>query len=120
MPGKLSIFTVTFAARNLTSAIDHGFFDRITFDELNREIENGNLITFLEEKLNGGDWSLVGPVFDQGPLFVEAMKQRAVRFKNYEHEIGIHNSGTCLLLAFCIEEIQLLTPIEGNIRSIKS
>jgi len=53
MPGKLSIFTVTFAARNLTSAIDHGFFDRITFDELYREIENGNLITFLEEKLNG-------------------------------------------------------------------
>jgi len=120
MPDKLNIFTVTFAARNLTSAIDQGFADRITLDELYREIENGNLITFLEERLSGWDWGLFGPDFDQGPLFVEAMKQNAIRFKNCEHEIGIHNLGTCLLLAFCIEEIQHLTPIEGKIRSIKS
>lgn len=120
MSDKLSIFTVTFAARNLTSAIDHGFADKITIDELYKEIESGNLITFLKERLNDWDWGLFGPDFNQGPLFVEAMKQKAIRFKNYEHEIGIRNSGTCLLLAFCIEEVQNLTPIEGKIRSSKS
>ena len=48
METKLRLSTLSFAAFNLTSALDHGFIDKITFDELYRETESGNLINFMQ------------------------------------------------------------------------
>ena len=109
MTAKLEISTVAWAAFNLTDAIDHGLANSIMFDEIRREIENGNLIAFLNERLGDFDWGLFGPEFDQGPSFVEAMQFEAEVFKDRERrKLGIKNSGVCLLLSFCIEAMQQL------------
>ena len=107
METKLRLSTLSFAAFNLTSALDHGLIDKITFHELYRETESGNLINFLKERLGDFDWSLFGPEFDQGPYFVEAIQSVAEVLKGQERrKIGISNSGICLLLSFCIEVMQ--------------
>jgi len=107
MKTKLRLSTLSFAAFNLTAALDKGLIHKITFDELYREIENGNLIKFLEERLDDYDWSLFGPEFDQGPAFVEAIQRVAEVLKGRERrKMGIQYSGVCLLLSFCIEVMQ--------------
>jgi len=68
---------LSFAAFNLTAALDKGLIHKITFDELYREIDNGTLINFLNERLDNYDWSLFGPELDQGPAFVEAIQSVA-------------------------------------------
>lgn len=109
MADKLRISTVAWAAFNLNSAIDHGLVDVIAFDEIRKEIENGNLIKFLNERLADFDWGLFGSEFDQGPSFIDAMQFEAEVFKDREkRKLGIRNSGVCLLLAFCIEALQQL------------
>ena len=107
MKTKLRLSTLSYAAFNLTAAIDEGHIHKITFDELYREIENGNLINFLKDRLNDCDWSLLGPESDQGPAFVEALQRLPnVLRGNERRKLGIQYSGVCLLLSFCIELMQ--------------
>ena len=109
MTAKLRVSSVAWAAFNLTSSLDHGPVVQITIDEIRKEIKDGSLIAFLNEKLSNYDWSLFGPEFDQGSPFVEAMQFEADVFEGREgRKLGIRNSGICLLLAFCIEAMQQL------------
>ena len=92
-------------AFEITSAIDHGFIDAISYDEIYKEIKSGRLITFLKEKL--GDAIVLSHLKGnpgQERCFIEVMQ----RIANVAvgSDFGIEKHGLCLLLAFCIEAIQ--------------
>jgi hypothetical protein len=114
METKLRLSTLSIVAFNLVSAIDHGFLEKITFDEIYREIESGNLIAFLKSQLGDSvDLSLVTADTVQGRRFIEALQRLPnVLAGNERRKLGVENSGLCLLLAFCIELMQHLESYE--------
>jgi hypothetical protein len=110
MEQKLRIAPVSSVAFDLITAIDHGFLEEITFDEIYREIESGNLIAFLKNRLGDNvDLSLVTTDTAQGRSFIKVMQRLPdVLRGNERKKLGVEKSGLCLLLAFCIEVMQNL------------
>lgn len=106
MKTKLLLSSLSFTAFKLTSAIERGYLNKITFDEIYQGIESGDLLSYLEEKL-AIDLSIINRVPDQKQGFIEVMQEIAGGYKGREeNKLALKNCGLCLLLAFCIEAMQ--------------
>jgi len=92
-------------AFELTAAIDQGLIDKISYDEIYREIEKSSLISFVKERLGDAiDVSLLENNPEQSAYFIEFMKRIANCVTG--SDFGVEKHGICLLLAFCIEGMQ--------------
>jgi hypothetical protein len=108
METKLRLSSLSAMAFELTSAIDHGFIDEFSFDEIYKEIESGRLIAFLKERLGDAvDLSILEKNPEQNASFIELMQRTSNVLSGQERrKLGIEKHGLCLLLAFCIEAMQ--------------
>lgn len=108
MQTRLSLSALGCAAIELTSAIEHGHLNEITFDDIYRQIENGRLVPFLEDRLGDDiDLSLISPDQEQGQYLIAVLNEVAGGLHGRERKkLGVESCGLCLLLAFCIEAMQ--------------
>ncbi len=104
---KLLLDSVSYLAFNLVSAIDHGYINSFTFDDIYQGLDNKNLLHKLEEKLGDTiDLSLLTKS-EQGKLLVECLSGVAINLKQRERrKFGVESCGLCLLMAFCLEIMQ--------------
>lgn len=105
MRQKLHLTSLSIMAFELTAVIDQGLTDKVSCDEIYREIESGNLIAFLKDRLGDAvDLSLLENNPEQNASLIELM-QRIANVTTASN-FGIEKHGLCLLLAFCIEGMQ--------------
>jgi hypothetical protein len=106
MENELWLSTLGITAFNIVRAIEQGFLNKITFEEIHREIESGQLIAFLEEKLKTVDldFSVLKSDNGQGRAFIEVMQRIANATTG--SDFGVEKCGLCLLLALCIEAMK--------------
>lgn len=107
---KPRISTLSFVGFYVNSAIANGHLESISFDEIYASLENGELFSFLNNKLPGEfDFSLFDANSDQNIGFHQVINNIAGGLQGRERrKLGISNSmhGLSLLLAFILEALQ--------------
>ncbi|MGV8125848.1 MAG: hypothetical protein ACP5PV_01380 [Methanothrix sp.] len=105
---KLFLSHLTMVISEMAVAIEHGYLGKVSFAEIYQGIENGNLISFLKERLGDTvDLSLVMPDQDQGRLFIDAMRYVVPGLEGRERrKTGIEKCGLCLLIVLCVEAVR--------------
>jgi hypothetical protein len=104
---ELDITTLTYLLFAINAVLDKDHWKTITFDDVYGHLDAGDLIPFLDGRLNSLDLSLLGPDEAQGRLLLAALRQVAGWFEERERrKTGIEKSGVCLVIAWIGEVIQ--------------
>lgn len=100
----MRITNLTFLAFNLTSALDTGKHNNVSFQEVTNQVAAGTIFEFLKTRL-AGDIDL--SIFDAAKQreFI-AEWQDMLSAINARRKFGIENNGLCLLIAYLLEGIQ--------------
>ena len=104
---ELDITTLAYLLFAINAVLDKDHWKTITFDEVYGHIDSGDLIPFLDGRLNSLDLSLLGPDEAQGRLLLAALRHVAGWFEERERrKTGIEKCGVCLVIAWIGEVIQ--------------
>jgi hypothetical protein len=105
---QLRLTSLTFLGFYVTSAIDAGLADRVSFEEIYAGLKSRSLFQDLDRRLpNTFDFSLFPKGSDSEAAMLHALTQAAEGLEGRERrKTGVENSGLCLLLAFIFEAIQ--------------
>lgn len=108
------LYPVSFL-RQINMAIDTEEYQHITIEDVENEIENGSLFSYLRKELNDHiDFSLWK--LDMEAALTNALYDILVVYKGKERrKFGIENSGLCLLVAWTLEVIARNTDNQKNV-----
>jgi hypothetical protein len=92
----------------LSSMLDSGQYDNITFQDVKRHSHDGDLIPFLKERAGG---FFASNIFDAHPnfskWFTEEIAKNCIRMHNNERrKYGVQQRGLCLLVSYTAEILQ--------------
>ena len=107
---KPRLSTLSFVGFFVNGAISKGYLDSVSFDEIYKGLEQGNLFQFLETRMPGEfDFSLFEQNSDQHIGFHQVLNNIAKGLQGRERrKMGLSNSshGLSLLLSFILEAMQ--------------
>ena len=102
----LRISTLTYVLFMLNRALEKESWKDITFDDVYDHLDSGDLVAFLEDRLDI-DLPIVTPELRQGRLLLPALRHAAEFLRGSERrKMGINQNGVCLIIGFIAELIQ--------------
>lgn len=103
---------LSFLGFQVNAAIEKGYGNEISFNDVYEGLEERNLFELLDEKLPGSlDLSLFlernkGASLEQRVGLLNALNDAASGMKGSERKYGVESSGLSLLMAYILEAIQ--------------
>lgn len=105
---NVTIIDLTFMSSQLLKLVDLGLSTNLSIPEVKGALEYGDIYETLDEKFHSE--------LDLGLLSADAKSEIKALFAEFAEiiregrKLGIRKDGVCLLIAYCIEGIQRLTP----------